>query len=352
MIDQTFSSNWITPMGNYQRSGCAQDKIRLPLRLKWKKKFGGRIHASPVISDGIFFLPLSPRGLGAYRVTNGDQIWLNEDFQKAGMGSASLASGKVIIPGKEGLSGFSIKSGDLAWSIKSNCDPWGVPCVLDRKVFWGNLGTPLGRELWAADIDSGEILWMKLDLEEGTIIPAAWKNKILISCGRTILAIDHTNGESHWSWIDDSQGVGGLGWITVTEEYVMSSVNGLICLGVNEGKLHWKNRGETAVSVSVDNQTAYVASSELRAISIQQGSVLWSTSGFSFHGSAPIVIGNHIIIGGGNKGCVFAFDRHTGDKLWEYPTGDFVYSTAAFANGHVLIGCHDGNVYCFVSEEE
>lgn len=44
---------------------------------------------------------------------------------------------------------------------------------------------------------------------------------------------------------------------------------------------------------------------------------------------------------------IYGFDARQGDLIWHYETGSLVYSTPAYANRHLLIGSHDGYLYCF-----
>jgi outer membrane protein assembly factor BamB len=42
---------------------------------------------------------------------------------------------------------------------------------------------------------------------------------------------------------------------------------------------------------------------------------------------------------------VLALNAKTGSKLWSYPTGGYVDSSTAVANGVVYVGSDDGNMY-------
>jgi outer membrane protein assembly factor BamB len=343
------SNNWVTPMKNYRRTGNSKDKLQLPLQLKWKKKVGGYVWQSSPIKNDVFII-MGPKGIGAFRVFDGELIWQNQDFQKTGMASACIAENIVLATGKDGLIAFSMIDGKRLWAIESNCDPWGTPCVLNRMVFWGTLIEPIGRELWAADIDRGQVFWKYPGLPQGSIIPSASPNGVYISCVNSVLKVDPNTGKKCWIWTDEIPGIGGLGWSTVTDDFVITSVTGLVCLGTDDGKILWRSRGKSAVSLSHDMQIAYVASINLQAINVSDGQCIWSTEGYNFHGSAPIVVGDYLVIGGGFNRFIYIFDRKKGDQVWEFGVGDLANGIASYSNGHILIGSHDGYLYCFSNE--
>ena len=92
----------------------------------------------------------------------------------------------------------------------------------------------------------------------------------------------------------------------------------------------------------------YVASRQLHAVEMKTGQEIWTSEhrgGLTT--SAPVIAGDFVYMGGGNRRLIYAFNRHTGEKVWEYETGDMVFSTPAIAFGKLLIGCHDGYLYCF-----
>ena len=62
--------------------------------------------------------------------------------------------------------------------------------------------------------------------------------------------------------------------------------------------------------------------------------------------SSPAVAGSVIYVGS-EDGHLYAVDRMTGEKLWDYATGDMVTSSPAVENGTVYVGSHDGNLYAF-----
>jgi outer membrane protein assembly factor BamB len=60
--------------------------------------------------------------------------------------------------------------------------------------------------------------------------------------------------------------------------------------------------------------------------------------------SSPTVAGDVLYIGSGDQ-HVYALNARTGDKLWEFATGDVVHASPAVVDGVVYIGSWDRNLY-------
>jgi len=60
--------------------------------------------------------------------------------------------------------------------------------------------------------------------------------------------------------------------------------------------------------------------------------------------SSPAVADNVVYVGS-NDGNVYALNATTGAFIWNYTTGNSVFSSAAVADGIVYVGSNDGNVY-------
>lgn len=60
--------------------------------------------------------------------------------------------------------------------------------------------------------------------------------------------------------------------------------------------------------------------------------------------SSPTVVGEVLYIGSGDQ-HVYALNARTGEKLWEFATGDVVHASPAVVDGVVYIGSWDRNLY-------
>jgi outer membrane protein assembly factor BamB len=82
----------------------------------------------------------------------------------------------------------------------------------------------------------------------------------------------------------------------------------------------------------------------------ETGSLLWERRVAQWVGSSPALHGGTLFIGGEvgeGGGSLIALQADTGELLWETRLNHFVHSSpcADRANGRVIVGCNDGNVY-------
>jgi outer membrane protein assembly factor BamB len=50
---------------------------------------------------------------------------------------------------------------------------------------------------------------------------------------------------------------------------------------------------------------------------------------------------------GSSDGKLYVLDAATGQKRWEFDAGDAITASPAIAAGRVVVGSHDGRLYCF-----
>ena len=65
--------------------------------------------------------------------------------------------------------------------------------------------------------------------------------------------------------------------------------------------------------------------------------------------SSPVIVGIAVFVGS-SDGRLYALDRKTGKKVWEYEAGGDFVASPAVADGRLVIGNTDGTLYCFGSK--
>ncbi len=59
-----------------------------------------------------------------------------------------------------------------------------------------------------------------------------------------------------------------------------------------------------------------------------------------------MIVGERAFVGA-SDGRLYALDRKTGKKVWEYEAGGDFIASPAVAEGRLVIGNTDGTLYCF-----
>ena len=82
----------------------------------------------------------------------------------------------------------------------------------------------------------------------------------------------------------------------------------------------------------------------LFAVNIDSGETVWSFPSGGYMWGSPSVAGGVVYIGSGSKNF-YAIDAKTGQELWHFEAGGAIYSTPWLADGVVYFGSNDGFVY-------
>ena len=64
----------------------------------------------------------------------------------------------------------------------------------------------------------------------------------------------------------------------------------------------------------------------------------------------PVVFGGKVYVGC-SDGKLYALDAASGDKQWDFPTGDKIWSTPAVDDGTVYIGSFDNKLYALNADD-
>lgn len=335
-------SEWPTRMKNEQRTGYSADVFAPPLQLAWKFEMKGYIWAGPTIVKRRVYVP--GNGLYAFDLEDGELVWKVSEITTFGNTSVAAWQDSLVICGNQNLYIVDAQTGDIRVRVKSD-SVYSSPCIYGGMIYWGSVDG----NIYASDVHTGTVKWTYNTGSAIHFTPSAIGDTIYVAGHRTVYALNTVTGHVKWRW-----GVEGEAQDTATiyKKTLLVAVKrwGIVGLNTLTGELRWQCDIElgpsTAPCVTPDG-IAYVASRRLHAVSCESGEEFWTSDEYGFTTSAPIVVGEHIFIGGGNDRAVYAFDRRAGEKVWEFQTGDMVFSTPAYADGRLVIGCHDGYVYCF-----
>ncbi len=337
--------DWPTRMKNNNRTGFSSDSMSPPFKLSWKYPVGSYIWSNPCITENIVFTPVDR--LHAISLLDGSLIWESKEIKAfGGHTSATAHDDTIFVCGVEKFYAIDKNSGEFKWAVKSR-STYSSPLYYQGIICWGTVDG----DLLAFDAKEGIEKWRYSTGKGVHSAPSMSHETILFSSYHSVYALDARNGELLWRREFEEGVPKDTAAVHRNTVFVSVGQQGLVALDISNGKILWqytmKYGPSTAPCIAENDEIVYVASKMLHAISILNGEEVWTSNEYGFYTSAPIVVGNHLFIGGGYGRLIYAFNRRNGEKVWEYPTGDLVYSTPAYANGRLVIGCHDGYIYCF-----
>ena len=363
------------------RTGLADDNVRPPLKLAWRRTLDATIHvSSPVVAGGTVYIGLADEenrgraGICAMDAATGKQKW---HFATASSvrNTVAVAGGLVFAATLEGeVVALNAKTGLPIWSYslgsplqQSLCVS---PVVAQNVVYAGT-----ARSFVAMEAATGKPIWQTKPLGNGWDSclgsPAAGGGLIFdgFTWSRGLFALDAKTGEQRWrydafsdnnvvpAFVDETVYAVGAGWN-----------EGAHAIDAQSGKQKWKftaGAGRLGFSAPVvAGKTLLLGSSDGKVfgVDIDTGKPRWiyepkgRSARFSFAPyskntlvfSSPAISGN-VAYTGNSAGQFSALDTQTGNELWSCELGAPIVSSPAVSGNAVYIATYDGTVYAFTS---
>lgn len=293
----------------------------------WRNKVGERVHSQPAVSDGILYLSLQDHNsddqIYALDATSGDRLWQFELGGHLEESSWEIAGDTLYVGTPDGhMNALNAASGAIRWRHATDAELFNVPVVAGDAVYFGASDDVF----YALDAASGDLLWR---MESGNILgahPTVVEGVVYLGTQAGYLyALDAAGGEKLWRFNAD----GSLSSPAVVEGVVyVGSTDGFVyALDAETGETVWQRYfplgGKHHINLAVSEDG-------------------WEEIVFSYF--TPSVIEGVLYLAM-EDGSAYALDAATGDSLWRYKTGDYIYSPPAVADGVVYVGSVDGYLY-------
>lgn len=359
--------SWPTMMFNLQRTGAVVDDFAPPLHLSWKVNLGKYVWDHPTIVGNTVFVD-SHQGIQALDLASGQLKWSSSTVKSAGRLGITRWMDKLVVCALNGFSLLDMQTGRELWHHPGNGICCLSPCVI------GNIAIVVDSVDWrtkhmlAIALPHGEVLWQFAVPHLFRTAPSIYDSVVIFSDGERLQALDYTTGEVRWAqdfqgWRTESRLVhpnNSLYTFPIAADRIVVPIrSGLFAISVQTGEIMWHSapfrHSPCILDGVIYGGKRGATNDQLCALALETGAELWSSEArFWFDASSPIVVGEHIHVGAAwlhqdnwwVKG-VYTFDRHTGQQVGVATMEDHVRSTPAYADGHLIIGCHDHHLYCF-----
>ena len=263
--------------------------------------------------------------------------------------SAAIADGAVYVGSQSAdLISLDLGTGKLRWKyhVQEGIGE-SSPAVHDGVVYVGDLaGT-----LHAVNARDGKSLWQLKTGAEVKSSPVVVGERLLVgSYDGNLYCVGARNGAVQWkfrttSYVHCTPGVSeGLAFIAGCDEMFRA-------IRISDGKevFHISSGGYNAASPAIAGRAAYFGTfnNEVLGLSLTTHRVLWRYEHperhFPFYSSAAVADGK-VVLGGRDK-IVHCLDAKTGKAVWTFATNARVDSSPAISGGRVYIGSNDGRLY-------
>ncbi len=277
-----------------------------------QENFGEAIHASPVVGEGVLYVPLAWGGtvLRAYDLARATDRWR--------IRGVPIEAGLFLR--EKTLYTIDVESRLFAYDVQTGTPRWQLTLDSMATVFASPVTTASGHMVVADD--RGSVLC--LDPEDGTevwrqalrspvqVTPASSGERLYLSTTRgRLFALDAATGRPRWHF-------------SVPDTTVYFAAPALA--------------GETLFFGGSDGA--------LRALDARTGSVLWTFQVEDAFTAPPIVTRETVYVGSMGR-MLYGVDRATGAKRWEHRLKGRVKSAMAARDGMLVVLTEPHHVYLF-----
>jgi outer membrane protein assembly factor BamB len=303
---------------NPQHTGIQSgDVLSLPLCQRWTAKFPGSV-SYPLVADGRVFVTVAmggASGLYALDEQTGNALWgpitVGSGYP---WGNAAYDGGRVFAINSSGvLSAFDAATGTLAWSVTLTGQYAfsSPPTALEGTVYLSGSGASSDGTLYAVDESAGNVNWTA-NVQGGDESSAAVSSTgvfVSYACNQAY-AFDPATGNSLWHHSGSCSPGGGKTTALFGGNVYTRDIHGDLVLSADSGSQVGTFMA-TAIPAFSASQTFRLNSGTLSAVSLTTGSTNWTFGADGSLGTAPLVVGSNVVVGGGN-GTVYVLDAQTG----------------------------------------
>ena len=378
-------ANWFNLAGNKEHHPVTDIKHQLPYRLSWVNNIGSNIYmSSPVLAGNKLLTASFDDGnakacfIVCYNAGTGRENWRYRT--KNGIKNQMVIAENLLIA--TDMQGFTyalnIETGQLKWEADLNYNR--LPGFVTGIVSDGStVYTGFGTSLSALNAANGEVLWKNSSWRggEGTTPVMTIAGDVLIASKQwgAIYAHNKYTGELLWSRNDE-----GLrfrdGVVSYREKSLWVAGRGtndfglgnLFQLDLKTGKnlqLIPTNMQNTGTSAPIILDATYIVAGShpgIAAYDRETGEKIWqfevdealfyTPSYYADHQQSiettPVLLGDKIVFGA-MDGCVYVLDAGNGKLLWKTKLGAPVLTTVAVSDTRIFMCDFAGNIYCYQS---
>ena len=237
----------------------------------------------------------------------------------------------------------------LLWTYEAGDSIESSAAIVDGVVYAGSEAS----DLVALDLDTGKLRW-KYHVTDGIgeSSPAVHDGIVYVGdLSGTLHAVNTRDGQSVWK-LQTGAEVKSSPVITGDRLLVGSYDGALYCVAADTGTVHWKFHTNNYVHCTpgVSDGLTFIASCDeaFHAIRISDGVEVFQVASGGYNAASPTIVGKTAYFGTFNNE-VLGISLTTRRVLWRYehPVRHFpFYSSAAVADGKVVIGGRDKFIHC------
>lgn len=344
--------DWPMFMKDAVHLASTSSSIVPPLKLKWKFSIDSPIYSSPVVSDGRVFFGADDGKLYAIDIKTGKKLW---EFQTGAeiIASPLVEEGVVYSGSRDGfLYALDSKTGKLLWKFATKGEITNSPMVDMSRAYVTSKDT----YFYAVDKKTGKKKWRR-HLNDyrysGIYSNPAYRDGVVYVASKNMILYAYIaqSGARRGRYFLDSVPYSSPVIMDDKTLYIGTFDGSLysIDMKLRKPKEKWKVDlgGWLYSSPVVNNDRILIGTMEgdLFALKTSDGSVVWKVKLDAPIHSTMSISADKIGYIGCDDGKLYAIDLANGKIVWSFTTFGGVHTAPAIADGMVIFGSKDGNLY-------
>ena len=281
---------------------------------------------------------------------------IGEDYVKL---DPAFSANTVFVPDYKGkITAIDKNTGKILWKTNTKSTITSSAAANSHTVFVGGSG-----QIFALAQDNGKIKWSRDVVNEILATPLVTDDLVIAkTTNGQLTAFDANTGDIVWKYSQEEPPLvlRGSSSPKASDDSIISGFASgeMVALNKNSGKVEWKQliaepSGNFAVERMVDivadpiiaDGVIYTATyqGKLAALSLRTGKVLWTNNISTFSGLA---VNNNLVIAADANDTVSAFDRSSGDIVWQQKSlANRGLTAPAIISHYVVVGDKEGYLH-------
>jgi len=351
------------------------------------------VQGTPIIDDNILYV-LSETRVYAYWIANDTQNW-NASISGPTYSTPTVSGDRICYGEKDNITCRYIANGTLLWTYNESGIKFDLnsPIIINDRLWIGSTrgGTGITPKVYSFWSDNGTsisnytIPSQTSDAPQFATDPTVVEGRVYIGTvgfkgiRGFLLALNETNGtELLWNHTFASTEGGGVApWYSapsICEGNVLIGVEDadstttnpsyLLALNKNDGTQDWRaNITEGGLFLERSVPVCYSDKAIVAVTDLSESTFLWAFNNSGSNGSfmwnstnlgadvwaSPAAADGKVVIGT-SEGNVWVIDTQDGSTLWNLTTNNAIYSMPVIYNGKVFIADQDGKVNKYLSQ--
>ena len=332
--------------------------------VRWKYDAGGGIYVTPVGGAGVIYTVTSRGRIVAVDLA-GKEVWSathevqssieGEPPRTASFSSPLLLAGDLLVAASDSGMVYAMEaaSGKLRWTYNAQSGIQGTPnfAVMpdgSARVF---IVCHDDGKVHAITASDGSPAWVSEPQARTDGHIATGDGRIVFgSCDASVHGLSIADGKTV-GFVGLGEGcemAGGLA-LAGSRAFIGNRSGAMVCADLKTGESVWENNSGdeqlfTAPALTADMVVFVTGDGQLICAKQANGDVAWEVATDAMVATAPVILGNHVIVG--MDGALRAYQMSDGKMAWSHEVSDDITSPA-IVDGLLILGTDDGRLMAF-----